>query len=603
MSSRDRVRRAPAARKAARVGLESLEERQLLNGDPVAVVPAITTALGSTSDTDADAAAADSATIATETDSPGGIETTSTPIPTATPTTQPGALPDLVPLSFATPGNLDWDQDFRATGTIVNQGDAATTSPFQVDLFAAPELVSTTGAVAVGSFNVPAGLAAGASYNFDVTLHTPGRPTNALSNRPSYYMRLSVDTTNTVAESNETNNLSRGLQGVDTAVVTVTPRLPSKLVPAGISVSSGVLDWGGTIRVTATVRNEGAGDAPATNARIVLAPYGEDPFGPRGYTIGTVPIPRIGAYQTVSATQEIRLPQFPPTQLSNVGKFVVKMVSDADATADPVVKPINYQSAGLDWTTALITPKPAPVTTISLPDLALDAITTPNTAAWDQTIQMKARIENVGKSDAGAFKVRFLLVQSDDPSAPALVLGDVPVDGLAVGVSREVTQTFKLPAQVPAALNAQSTAGRIIARIDPDRVLDESKLENNRLVSLPITLRLVGDGTVATPVTTTTTTTPTTTTPTKQTNTTPKPTSPTAARAVAIAGRIQAQQAQRLARQRLAHERAVAREARAKQLRIYPRVRQTPIRRTQSIVRILPIQTSNDGASATDQSA
>ena len=48
-----------------------------------------------------------------------------------TTTTPPQPLPDLVGADFATAHNLNWGDTFQAIGTILNQGNAATTSPVQ----------------------------------------------------------------------------------------------------------------------------------------------------------------------------------------------------------------------------------------------------------------------------------------------------------------------------------------------------------------------------------------------------------------------------------------------------------------------------------------
>jgi hypothetical protein len=326
-----------------------------------------------------------------------------------------------------------------------------------------------------------------------------------LVRKPGYFLTLRVDPTNLISESNEKNNSNRGLVGVDAEPVAIAQRLPSKLVAAGLSVAPGPLDWGGSMTVTATVRNEGPGEASPANARIVLAPYGEDPFGPRGYTIGAVPLPEVAPGQTASATQTIRIPAIPPLALADVGRFAVVMVSDAEGmAADPVQKPFSYEGPGLDWTSIQLSARPGAPAAAPLPDLAVGSLTTPTVIAWDQNVAVRATLVNHGAAAAGAFTVRFSLVQSDDPNAPALSLGEFRVNGLASGATQELVQTLKLPARVPAGLDPNATQARIVARIDPGRMLDEPRIDNNRLASPSVQLRLVAqDGTVAPVVTTT----------------------------------------------------------------------------------------------------
>ncbi|GIW89533.1 MAG: hypothetical protein KatS3mg108_3857 [Isosphaeraceae bacterium] len=503
MPSRDR-RKSPRGgdRGKAHPRIEILEVRTVLSGgsNPSAE-QVVTTLAEAASSTDAEPLALATTTTASSTDAePLALSTTATA--TSTPAPETASPPDLIAARLAGPSNLDWDQEFRLEGSILNQGGSIADSAFRVDVFASPTTKTNRDSVPIGSFLVPAGLAPGQRYDFDVPLRTPGRPTAPLAGQPSYYLTLKVDAANAIAESNETNNANLGLQGVDAAMVTYTPRLPAKLVAAGLAVRPTQADWGGSIEVTATLRNDGPGKAPPTNARIVLAPFGEDPQGPRSYTIGFVPMPEIQGYQTVTASQTIDLPDHPPTALANVAKFALVLIADADGLTDPVIKPASYQGIGRDWTTLNLTPRPAANQRDTLPDLAITALTTPATIAWDQTIEVHAKLENVGTRDAGPFRLRFGLVQSDAPNAPMLALADAFLPGLAAGHIQDVLQTIKLPASIPAGMNPNALSGRLVARIDPDRALDETRTDNNRLTSPPITLRVVQpDGSASAPIT------------------------------------------------------------------------------------------------------
>jgi hypothetical protein len=565
----------------------------------------------------------DAELIPTATAPSTGIGAASVPQAAAVPAT---AKPDLVPVRIEAPTNLDWDEPFVASGTIKNQGGAATTAAFKVEVLASAAAKGGPGSVPVGSFVVPAGLAPGASHEFEIEMRTPGRPPKSLTASPSYYLTLVSDAANAVSEINEQNNGNRGLQGVDAAVVTITPRLPSKLVAAGLEVDPGRHDWGGSLVVTATIRNEGPGKAPPTNARIVLAPLGEDPLGSKGYTIGSVPIPEIQPLQTASSTQEIRLPTYPPRALANVPRFTVMMISDAEGMADPVLKPIDAQGQGLDWTTTQITPKPTPVQPHELPDLAVSALATPSAIAWDQTIELRAVIENRGASASGPFRVRFALVPSRDPSGPSLVLRDIEVGSLAASATHEILESVKLPARVPSGLDAASPQGLVLVVIDPDRALDEARTDNNRLASTPIVLRLVSpDGSTTAPATTTTTAAPLPDSP-GDPPVTPRatgqnPSSPAAdpdpapaRRAISAKSRMAliservAKAAEAQAKARAARRQRVIADAahseRAPKLRIYPRNRQVPIvPQRLAKVHILPLRHPQHGDTIPDQSA
>ena len=72
------------------------------------------------------------------------------------------------------------------------------------------------------------------------------------------------------------------------------------------------MTWGDTITVTAQVKNDAAGEAPATRARIVLTRGDVTPGGPDDVTIGSIAIPAVAPYQSVNVVETIKLPARPP---------------------------------------------------------------------------------------------------------------------------------------------------------------------------------------------------------------------------------------------------------------------------------------------------
>lgn len=429
-------------------------------------------------------------------------------VPVSAPTTSSATpntgQPDLVAVRFMAQSNLDWDQEFTAQIGVMNQGKGTTDKPFTIDVYASPTMSLTQGAVKVGSVDVPAGLKPGEAFQFERRLSTPQVPIVDMAKSPSYYLLLHVDSKNEIAESNESNNVNRGLQGVDVSMVTVTPRQPSDLQAAGLAVSPGQLQWGGKLRVDAAVQNKGAGQAPPTNAWVVLSPANDTtPFSTSSYTIGTVAIPAINGNQSVQVSQEIRLPVEPPKALASLQNFKVTLIVDADKVADPVIRPFQWKGQGTDMAFVMINPKAATKSTSELPDLSISAIESPSAVVWGQTFTVKANVENGGASDAGPFKVRFLLMQGNGSSGPMLALGDARIPNLKAGHGRQVEQTVKLPARVPEGLSQSASQARIVAVVNPDHAFDESRVDNNSLSSDPIGLRVVGSSGDATPVVTT----------------------------------------------------------------------------------------------------
>ena len=410
------------------------------------------------------------------------------------------AQPDLVLAKLTAPTNLDWDEEFTLRGSVANVGAGPTTADSRLDLYASPAATLTSDAVYVGSVTVPAGLAAGATYDFVAPMTSPSAAFAGLGSAPSYYLVAAADGNAAVAESDETNNANQGLQGVDAAFVTITPKAPSNLVAAGMVVEGSPTTWGGTIQVGTTIRNNGAGEAPATVARLILAPSGTDPFGPAGYSVGTIAIPAISAYQSATVSKAITLPSEPPRGLENLGNFSLTLEVDSDETADPVVRSHVYQGPGVDWTALTLTPRPAPADSGQRPDLRVVAVENPSTVAWGGSFAVKAKVENDGAGASKASKVRFYLLQGDDSTAPALAIGDVELPALDSTGFQIVEGTVKLPGRVPTGLDPNLGAGRIVAQVDPDHALDEVDLSDNTLASTPIALRVVGSDGTSTPV-------------------------------------------------------------------------------------------------------
>ncbi len=553
---------------------ESLEGRQLLSlstvGSGIGLGSAETTTTGTniSSDPTSVATSISDALTGTSTNNTATLANTS-----ATATTTAAGLPDLVAVRFMAQSNLDWDQTFNAQIGVMNQGTAATTKPFLIDVYASPSMKLSQGAVKIGSIQVPAGLNPGQTFQFERELTTPQVPVANLAQSPSYYLLLNVDANNDIAESDESNNVNRGFQGMDTSMVTITPRQPSDLRAAGLSVTPQALQWGGTLHVKATVLNNGQGNAPPTNARIMLAPANTNPFGPDGYSIGTVAMPAISGHQSVTAEQDITLPSEPPSTLANLSNFVITLVPDSDEVANPVVSPVQLQGQGIDQASLQITPKASTTPTAQLPDLAVTSIQNPTAVAWGETFTVTAKVQNDGPTAAGPFKVRFLLIQGNDQSAPTLALGDAQVPGLQAGYTQDIVQTIKLPAGVPAGLSSAIAQGRIVAVVNPDHALDESRLDNNTLLSTAVGLQGVGSTVDSTPVVTVLTpSTPTTPTPSNpqpqgssQTPTT-NPTAVTDARQAARLRRLAALEARRARMQLLLQQRL---EQNQQRLRIY----------------------------------
>lgn len=415
----------------------------------------------------------------------------------------PANAPDLVGAAFDTPHTLDWGEAFQARGGVLNRGNAPVNVPFRVDFYASPTPgLSATTAVYLGSATVPAGLQPGQQAPIDQQVALPAVPLSGIGTGNTIYVEMVVDPQNNVTESNKQNNSGLG-QGYDLSTVTIAPHQTASLVGASLGVYPDQAQWGSTVKVTAQVANKGAGDAPATRARVVLTPAGINPGGPADVTLGSLNVPAIAANQTAVVSQDIALPNAPPAAFVGISQYVLSVVQDADFTVNPIYPHLATQGLGIDMVNFSVALPADPKASLGpKPDLTpVNALAPSQTISAGQTFQVTTTVQNVGNLDAGPYRVRFMLVGLNGDLSQGFVLGDANLDGLKAGFSQDVVQTLRFPSRLPNGVTMSSQA-KIAVTVDPENALDESSKANNVALSNVVTLQLVNtDGTV-TPVTT-----------------------------------------------------------------------------------------------------
>lgn len=401
-----------------------------------------------------------------------------------------GPAPDLVAAALHAPGNMDWGDSFHLTGTIKNQGDAIATAGFRVDVFASTDPTASADDQYLGSVDLPPGLTAGASTTFDKELQLPASAFAGLKS-PSFYLTLRVDSQGAVAESNEANNVGFGV-GANATVINITPRQTAALVATGFAVDPGSTTWGSLVTATVGLHNSGAGDAPATRARIVLTPYGEAPGGSNDVTIGSVDVPAVASLQDVVASKAITLPASPPTPLASGSQFIVSVVLDADHQTTLATTPAHL-GFDIDGAILQIANGPAALTADQKPDLIVSSIQGPGQPLrWGQAFNVATTVQNTGKADVGSFKVRYLFVDDNAPNTPPLALADADLPGLKSGFAQDLVQTVRFPGKLPDRLTAGGVSGHVVVWADPENDVDESSETNNVLETAPLILNLIG---------------------------------------------------------------------------------------------------------------
>jgi hypothetical protein len=433
---------------------------------------------------------------------------------TATTTTPPQS-PDLIATAFDTLHNLNWGDSFHAVGTIENQGNAATTGPFNINVYASASQTIDTNAVYLGTISVTSPVQPGATVKFDQSMTLPVMPVPNLGTSPSFYIELKVDPGNPDNELNTADKQGLG-QGFDTSVVTITPHQLPNLVGSGLQLSTNTATWGSVVQVASQISNKGPGDAPATRADIVATPAGQTPGGANDFTLGSINVPALPANQSITLQTTLNLPASPPSVLASASGFTLSLVQDVDFQANPIGPHTANQGAGLDSATLAITSASSTVTTsATLPQLSVSSIQTPTAPlAWGQTAQFGVTVQNLGTADAGAFRVQFALVDPSNPG-PALILANTTISGLKAGLSQTLQQTIKLPPNIAGQTPPGTVQGEIQVTVDPEHLVDQSSRSGNTLASSAVTVNLVnfdGNGNVVVTSTSAATTTTTTTT-------------------------------------------------------------------------------------------
>jgi hypothetical protein len=434
----------------------------------------------------------------------------------ATPTATPAqALPDLVGADFATPHDLNWGDTFQAIGTILNQGHAPATSPFNVAVYASTGTTISTDSVPLGTITIPAGLAPGGTSSFNQTFSLPATPIPNYDSSSPIYIDLFINGNKAVTESNYKNNEGVG-QGFDSSPIVIVPEQPSLLLGSSLGVSPTSLTWGQTVTVTAQIRNNAQGDAPPSRAKIVLTPSGLNEGSAYDFTIGYINVPAIPAWQTVNVQTQITLPAAAPSSLASATQFSLALVQDADYVTDPIYPHVASQGVGLDSTPITITAStsatsasstsstatPSATPTYVLPNVApSNVVVTSKAVYWGYNFQVSATFQNLGQAGAPPIEAMYLLTGTGGTLANGVFLGEVTLPALAPGATQILNQTVHLPSVLPNGVTIPSTStGRIAVLVDPDHAIDQTLRSNALAESAPLTLRVLGtDGSSTVP--------------------------------------------------------------------------------------------------------
>ena len=410
------------------------------------------------------------------------------------------SLPDITGVSLSTSSQLYWGDSLHAQGTVINQGTTATTSPFNVGIYASSNPTGAN-AVLIGEATIPAGLAPGAKATFNqaVVLPTTSIPTNAAG---QIYIATAIDPEKTLSEGSTANNSGVGV-GVDSTPVTIASHGPAQLVGSSFSVTPSQAAWGSSVQISAQIQNNGQGNSPATIASIVLSPPGQSPGSPGDVTLQHINVPALDAGQMATITQSVVLPAIPPTTLAGGTTYTLSIVADSAFQTNTLAPHVATRGLGLDMAQMTITtPSGAPTNSSPQPNLDVVSVTAPTTPiALGQTFQVTSDIQNNGTGDSVPVTLRYLLVGADGSLSNGIFLADATLTGLKAGYGQKVVQNLQLPKSFPAGLTLNSSGTAKIAVIaNPENTVNMASVANNSATSKTILIQYVNsDGKTVNP--------------------------------------------------------------------------------------------------------
>ena len=274
--------------------------------------------------------------------------------------------PDLIVDGVWAPDSAAPGDAIPVTVAVRNRG-AGPIGPTSLRLFLATQ-PTLADAIPLYAHGVP-GLAAGTTHTASVTTTIPDTAGTA----GTYYIVAMADGAATTPELDEINNLraARILIGPDLVIDVLT--------------SPPVAVAGATIVVSDTVRNRGTGPVRPTTTRFYLSPA--PTLDGRGVLIGTRPVGRLAPVETSTANTTLTI----PAGTGAATPYFVIAVADATLSTGELDTSNNTRAARV----------------MIGPDLVVDAVVVPASAAPGAIVQIGDTVRNRGVGPAAPFSVRY----------------------------------------------------------------------------------------------------------------------------------------------------------------------------------------------------
>jgi len=321
--------------------------------------------------------------------------------------------PDLVMTAVSGPTSANSGQTITVVNTVKNQGLYAA-GGFSVGLYLSTDTAITTGDTLIGYQSIGS-LAAGAESTSGTVVTIPA---GMASGR--YYIGAIADYSNTVTESNETNNALAGNR------ITITKVYPDLLMTAVSGPSSA--NAGQDITVVNTVKNQGL-EATATSGFNVGIYLSTDSTITTGDTlIGYQYVGRLAAGVSLTSSTVVTIPASVAS-----GTYYIGAIAD-----------YNNMVIESNETNNALAGNQINVTNLS-PDLIMTAVSGPSSANTGQNITVVNTVKNQGLEAAGGFYVGIYLSTDATISADDTLIGYQYVGSLAAGATSASSTVVTVP--------------------------------------------------------------------------------------------------------------------------------------------------------------
>ena len=373
--------------------------------------------------------------------------------------------PDLVMTALTAPATAGAGADIVVSDTTRNQGTGQAPAS-TMGLYLSINWVLDAADVRIGSRQVTA-LGPGATESGSTTVRIP-----ASTAAGTYYVLAKADWDDAVVESSESNNTRSTLNvkiGPDVIVSALTA--PAMAAP------------GGTISISDTTTNQGAGDAEPSTTRFYLSTNGS--LEASDVALGTRSVPLLATGASANATTLVTLPAGTAT-----GTYYILAVADAANTVSETLENNNT--------------RPSAAVKVG-PDLLLTALTVPALAAAGGSISVTDSTVNQGSAPAAPSSTAFYLSTNYILDAADRLIGTRSVGELAAGATSSVPTVLQVPA------DATAGAYYVIGVADWNSVVAETlETNNSRATALSVggdlqvfSLTIAGGGAANGPVTVT----------------------------------------------------------------------------------------------------